>query len=94
MRRVERGPAPAFVQTPEFQALRREYEAFRSTGGSRVTQTKLDPRSSLGAIESSFSRASRAGTVRSVNRLGSRPAFSSAQRRGVGTVAPGTGRST
>ena len=52
MRRVERGPAPDLVQGPDFVNLRQEYEAFRATGGSRVTQTKLDPRASLGAIES------------------------------------------
>ena len=43
MRRVERGPAPDLVQAPEFVNLRHDYQAFQATGGTRVTQTKLDP---------------------------------------------------
>lgn len=51
MRRIERGDPPAFVATDEFARLKQEYESFQAGGGTRATQTKLDPSSSLYEVE-------------------------------------------
>lgn len=51
MRRIERGPAPALVQSPEFQRLWGDYLSFRASGGSRVTQTELGPTDLVGMLD-------------------------------------------
>lgn len=51
MRRIDRGPAPALVQSPEFQRLWGDYLSFRASGGSRVTQTKLGPTDFVGMLD-------------------------------------------
>jgi len=51
MRRVERGPAPRLVQSPEFQGLWSEYVSFRASGGSRATQTSYGPVDFAGTLD-------------------------------------------
>jgi hypothetical protein len=51
MRRIERGPAPPLVRSPEFQRLWSEYLSFRASGGSRVTQTAYGPTDFTGTLD-------------------------------------------
>lgn len=51
MRRVERGPAPPLVQSPDFQQIWSDYVAFRASGGSRVTQTRSGSADFAGTLD-------------------------------------------
>lgn len=52
MIRIERGDPPPIITESTFQNAKVEYQQFRSAGGTRITQTKLDPGSALDYVTS------------------------------------------